>query len=75
VADQFPDWRPVVASLRAELEGVPEVLGGVSALSVSGCSVRYMANSAIALHEATSRLWTTARREVFNLPPLDLRKY
>ncbi len=75
VADQFPDWRPVVASLRGELDAVPEVLGGVSALSVSGCSVRYMANSAIALHEATSRLWTTARREVFNLPPLDLRKY
>jgi hypothetical protein len=42
VADQFPDWRPVVASLRGELDAVPEVLGGVSALSVSGCSVRYM---------------------------------
>jgi urease accessory protein len=75
VADQLSDWRPVVASLRAELDAVPGVIGGVSLLSEAGCSVRYLAESAIALHGATRLLWTAARREVFRLPPLDLRKY
>ena len=75
VADQFPDWRPVVASLRAELDAVPGVIGGVSLLPEAGCSVRYLAKSAIDLHEATRLLWTAARRQAFCLPPLDLRKY
>jgi urease accessory protein UreH len=75
VADRLPDWRPVVASLCAELETVPGVLGGISLLSESGCSARYLAKSAIDLHEATRRLWAAARRQVLHLPPLDLRKY
>jgi len=75
VADSFPDWRPVLASLRAELEAVPGVIGGASLLTEVGCSARYLASSAIALHEATRRLWTAARREVLHLPPFDLRKY
>jgi urease accessory protein len=75
IADQFPDWRPVAAALRAELDSVPGINGGVSQLTESGCSARYLASSAIALQEATSRLWTAARGQVLNLPPLDLRKY
>jgi urease accessory protein UreH len=75
VSGQLSDWRPVVASLRAELDAVPGVIGGVSLLSEAGCSVRYLAKSAIDLHEATRLLWTAARREVFRLPPLNLRKY
>ena len=75
VADQFTDWRPVVSALRAELESLPEVLGGVSLLTHSGCSARYLAKSAIPFQSATHRLWTAARRQVLHLPPLDLRKY
>jgi urease accessory protein len=75
IADRFPDWRPVVANLRAQIDSVPDLLGGASPLSESGCSARYWANSAIALQEATRRLWTAARCQVLNLPPLDLRKY
>jgi urease accessory protein len=75
VADSFPDWRPVLASLRAELEAVPGIIGGASLLTEAGCSVRYLAHSAIALHEATRRLWTAARRAVLHLPPFDQRKY
>jgi urease accessory protein UreH len=75
VADQFSNWRASVESLRAELADVPGITGGVSLLTECGCSARYLASSAIALNEATRRLWTTARREIFNLPPLDLRKY
>ncbi len=75
VADSFPDWRPVLASLRAELDAVPGIIGGASLLTEAGCSARYLASSAIALHEATRRLWTAARREVLRLPPFDPRKY
>jgi urease accessory protein len=75
VADSFPDWRPVLASLRAELEAVPGVIGGASLLTEAGCSARYLAHSAIALQEATRRLWTAARRDVLHLPPFDPRKY
>ncbi len=75
VADGFPDWRPVLASLRAELEAVPGVIGGASLLTEAGCSARYLASSAIALHQVIRRLWTAARREVLHLPPFDPRKY
>lgn len=75
VVDSFPDWRPVLASLRAELEAVPGIIGGASLLTEAGCSARYLASSAIALHEATRRLWAAARREVLHLPPFDPRKY
>jgi urease accessory protein len=75
VVDSFPDWRPVLASLRAELEAVPGIIGGASLPTEAGCSARYLASSAIALHEATRRLWAAARREVLHLPPFDPRKY
>jgi urease accessory protein len=75
IADQFDDWRPVLAALRAELEAFPGILGGGSLLCEAGCSMRYLAKSAIDFHAATNRLWTTSRRQVLQLPPLDLRKY
>jgi urease accessory protein len=75
VADQFPDWRPVLSALRSEIESLPGIFGGASLLAHSGCCVRYLATSAIAFQGATHRLWTIARSEVLHLPPLDLRKY
>ena len=75
VADSFPDWRPVLASLRAELEAVPDVISGASLLTEAGCSARYLSSSAIALQEATRRLWAAARREVLHRAPFDPRKY
>jgi urease accessory protein len=75
IADEFPDWRPVIAALRAELESLPGVIGGISLLTEAGCSIRYLAKSAIDLQEATRRFWTVARRQVLGLHPLDLRKY
>jgi len=75
VADKFPDWRPVLASLRAELEAVPGVIGGASLLTEAGCSARCLASSAIDLHKATRRLWAAARREVLSRAPFDPRKY
>jgi urease accessory protein len=75
VADDVPDWRPVVASLSAELDALPGALGGVSLITEAGCSARYITKSAVDLRIATLRLWNAARRQVLNLPPLDLRKY
>lgn len=75
IVDQFDAWRPVLAALRAEIEALPGIFGGVSLLTHSGCSVRYLAKSAIDFHDATARLWTAARQQAFKLPALDLRKY
>ena len=54
---------------------MPEVHGGASFLPRAGISLRYLTKSANALAEANDRLWQVARREVFRLGALDLRKY
>jgi urease accessory protein len=71
----FQDWSGALAALRRELDTMPEVLGGASLLPRSGITLRYLTKSAIALGEANHRLWSAVRREVFQLAPLDLRKY
>jgi len=75
IADRFGDWFAVVEALRVELEAMPEVLGGASLLAHCGCSVRFLAHSAIDLSAATERLWTAARQQVLGLPAGALRKY
>jgi urease accessory protein len=75
VDSQFQNWPVALAALRSELDEMPDVSGGASLLPHSGMSLRYLTKSAIALSDANSRLWTAARRHVFQLPPLDLRKY
>jgi urease accessory protein len=75
IDSQFHDWPGALTALRRELEAMPEVFGGASLLPHSGISLRHLTRSAIALGEANQRLWIAARREVFQLAPLDLRKY
>jgi urease accessory protein len=75
VAEAFQKWPALVEHLREALASIPDVFGGVSLLPQSGCSARYLAHSAIEFHAATEKLWTLARRHVFNAPPLALRKY
>jgi urease accessory protein len=74
-ADEFEDWPQVAAAMRAELEIVPQVKGGVSLLSRSGCVVRYLATSASDLTRMNKKLWDAARALVVRLPPFDHRKY
>jgi urease accessory protein len=75
VADEFRAWTALAENLREALTALPDLFSGVSLLPQSGCSARYLAHSAIEFHAATDKLWTLARRHVFNAPPLALRKY
>ena len=75
VADKFDNWRELVEKLRAELDSIAGIFGGVSRLAHSGCSIRYLAHSAIEFHAVTERLWILVRRHLLDLPPLALRKY
>lgn len=75
IAEDFPDWLPLLAALRSELDVIPGIFGGASLFCHSGCSARFLARSAIALRDATQRLWAAARRHLLRLPPLALRKY
>jgi urease accessory protein len=75
IADQFENWPPLLAAVRADLDAIPEIFGGASLMSHSGCSIRYLAVSAIEFQAATERLWSLARRHLLGQPPLSLRKY
>lgn len=75
IDSQFQNWLTALAALRRELDAMPGIHAGASLLPHAGISLRYLTKSAIALAEANHRLWTVARREIFHLPPLDLRKY
>lgn len=75
IRDQFENWAPLLAAVRAELDAIPGIYGGASLLAHSGCSIRYLAVSAIEFQTATERLWSLARRHLLDLPPLSLRKY
>ena len=75
VADKFEKWNALVEAFRAAFETMPGIFGGASLLAHSGCSVRYLAHSAIDFHAATERLWTISREILLNLPAFELRKY
>ena len=75
LADGFRGWEGLIASIEAQLERLPQVLGGVSLLAASGCLVRLFTHSAADLTLAQARLWAQARELVLGLAPFDLRKY
>ncbi|HJT22260.1 MAG TPA: urease accessory protein UreD [Nitrospira sp.] len=52
-----------------------EVLGGVSQPAAPGLVVKLVAKSAPVLSDVLSGLWGAARRALWNLPPVLLRKY
>lgn len=75
IADGFDNWRALIAELRAAIDALPGIFGGASLLAQNGCSVQYLAHSAIDFHAATERLWAISRQHLLNLPPFALRKY
>ena len=75
VADQSHSWNDTVAAMYAELEDMPHIHGGASALATSGCVVKLLARSASDLLFAQARLWALARQIVFKSRAVDLRKY
>jgi urease accessory protein len=75
LADGFRRWEGLIASIEAELKGMPQILGGVSLLAGGGCQVRIFTRSASDLTLAQAKLWAQARELVMCLAPFDLRKY
>jgi urease accessory protein len=75
VADESHSWKDTVTALHAELENMPQVYGGASALATDGCIVKLLARSASDLSRAQARLWALARQTVLKAPACDLRKY
>jgi urease accessory protein len=74
-ADGFPRWRELCAAANEELQSMPEIRGGATVLSHSGCVVRFLAGSASDMTRATQKLWDVARHLIAGLPPFDHRKY
>src|SRR4029077_12399243 len=64
LADGFESWQRVAAAMNAELGTMPEVCGGVSLLSHSGCVIRYLARSASEMTQMNKKLWDAARELV-----------
>lgn len=75
LADGFEGWEKVAASMKEELDRLPEVAGGVSVLGRGGCLARLSTNSAFDLTHAIRILWNVAREWVLKRHPFDLRKY
>ena len=75
LADGFREWARLIASIEAQLKGMPQVFGGASLLAGGGCLVRLFTHSASDLALAQARLWAQARELVLCLAPFDLRKY
>ncbi|HWF40121.1 MAG TPA: urease accessory protein UreD [Candidatus Acidoferrales bacterium] len=75
IGDGFENWLALIDAMRAALDAMSGMLGGASLLGQNGCSVRYLAHSAIDFHAATQNLWAIARQHLLNLPPFALRKY
>jgi len=75
VADAFDGWNEVVRAMDAEVDHIPQVYGGASALGRGGCLVKLLARSASDLVLAQTALWGRARQIVFGSPAVDLRKY
>jgi urease accessory protein len=63
------------ASMNEAIRAMPDVYGGTSVLATAGCVAKLLARSASALLQAQMELWSLARRIVFRLPAVDLRKY
>lgn len=75
LADMSEDWKRIAAAMDTELENLPQVYGGTSALASSGCVVKLLARSAADLTSAQIALWTRARQLLFGAAPVCLRKY
>ena len=69
-------WTSLESVLGEILETCPsQVFGGVSRPAAPGLVVKLVARSAPALTEIVDALWQALRLALWNLPPVDLRKY
>jgi urease accessory protein len=72
-----PDvWKRLDVVLAAILERRPGlVLGGVSTPAASGLVVKFVARSAPDLTETLEAIWSAVRKDLWNLPVPNLRRY
>ena len=72
-----PDvWKRLDEALAAILEQRPGlVLGGVSTPAAPGLAVKFVARSAPDIIEMQEAIWAAVRKELWDLPVPDLRKY
>jgi len=69
-------WKRLDAALAAILEQRPHlVLGAVSTPAAPGLVVKLVARSAPDLTATLEAIWAAARKELWNLPPPNLRRY
>jgi urease accessory protein len=72
-----PDlWNRLESKIATILDERPgQVLGGVSTPSVPGVAIKLLARTAPDLTHMLEALWAAVRKELWNLPPVSLRKY
>lgn len=69
-------WSGLEAKIAAILDTRPgDVLGGVSSPSVPGLAIKILTRTAPDLAPLLDALWAAVREELWNLPPVSLRKY
>ncbi len=69
-------WDRLEAKVASILDTKPGlVLGGVSTPAIPGVAIKLLAKTAPVLTQMLEALWATAREELWNLPPVSLRKY
>ena len=69
-------WSRLESKAAAIMEKYPgHVLGGASTPAVPGIAIKLLTRTAPYLAEMLDTLWATVRQELWNLPPVSLRKY
>ena len=69
-------WKRLDVELAAILEQRPGlVLGGVSTTAAPGLAVKFVARSAPDLTETLEEIWAAVRKDLWNLPVPNLRRY
>jgi urease accessory protein len=69
-------WKRLDVALAAILEQRPGlVLGAVSTPAVPGLAVKFVARSAPDLTETLAEIWAAVRKDLWNLPVPNLRRY
>ncbi len=69
-------WRRLEGKVASMLDQKPgQVLGGVSTPAIPGVAIKLLTRTAPDLTHMLDALWATVREELWNLPPVSLRKY
>ena len=69
-------WSRLESKIASVLDERPgHVLGGVSTPTVPGVAIKLLTRTAPDLTDMLDTLWAAIREELWNLPPVSLRKY